>query len=127
MLVREQSSSGSSKIRLDRGPTRSQRIGNHTFRLLVVRNEIAHVDMQGSPTPDPDTDIDGLAMWDDNGNGRITCAEAREHGIAPLHRGHPAYESTTDSDDDGVVCEKKQKRNLHIGELLNVRKTPYRC
>ena len=27
--------------------------------------------------------VDALAQWDDNRNGRITCAEARRHGIAP--------------------------------------------
>ena len=26
---------------------------------------------------------DALALYDDNGNGKITCAEARRHGIAP--------------------------------------------
>ena len=36
-------------------------------------------------TPAPSTDVDALAQWDDNGNGRITCAEARAHGIAPVH------------------------------------------
>ena len=55
------------------------------------------------PTLSPDTDA--LALWDNNGNGRITCAEARAHGIAPVHRGHPAYEYMTDTDGDGVVCE----------------------
>ena len=44
-------------------------------------------------------------QWDTNGNGRITCAEARQHGIAPVHRGHPAYERMNDRDNDGVVCE----------------------
>ena len=39
------------------------------------------------------------------GNGRITCAEARAHGIAPVHRGHPAYQYMRDTDGDGVVCE----------------------
>ena len=38
-------------------------------------------------TPPPAPDVDALAMWDDNGNGRITCAEARAHGIAPVRRG----------------------------------------
>ena len=38
-------------------------------------------------TPTPAPDADALALWDDNGNGRITCAEARAHGIAPVHRG----------------------------------------
>ena len=56
-------------------------------------------------TSDPGTDVDALAMWDDNGNGRITCAEARAHGIAPVRRGYPAYEFMRDADGDGVVCE----------------------
>ena len=46
---------------------------------------------------------DALARWDDNGNGRIPCAEARRHGIAPVPRGHPAYQYMRDG--DGVVCE----------------------
>lgn len=48
---------------------------------------------------------DALARWDDNGNGRITCAEARRHGIAPVRRGHPAYPHMRDGDNDGAVCE----------------------
>ena len=66
---------------------------------------IATVDVQEPPTPSLSPNIDALAEWDDNGNGRITCAEAREHGITPVRRGHPAYEYMTDRDDDGVVCE----------------------
>ena len=58
-----------------------------------------------TPTPTPGADVDALALWDDNGNGRITCAEARNHGIAPVRRGHPAYEYMRDADGDGVVCE----------------------
>ena len=58
-----------------------------------------------TPTPVPAPDLGALAMYDDNGNGRITCAEARAHGIAPVHRGHPAYEYMRDADGDGVVCE----------------------
>ncbi len=46
-----------------------------------------------------------VARYDDNGNGRITCAEARNHGIAPVRRGHPAYEYMRDGDGDGVVCD----------------------
>ena len=46
-----------------------------------------------------------LEQWDDNGNGRITCAEARAHGIAPVNRDHPAYPYMRDGDGDGVVCE----------------------
>ena len=48
---------------------------------------------------------DALALYDDNGNGRITCAEARRHGIAPVRRTHPAYRYMRDGDGDGVVCE----------------------
>ena len=55
------------------------------------------------PTLDPS--VDALALWDENGNGRITCAEARAHGIAPVHREQPAYKFMHDSDGDGVVCE----------------------
>ena len=47
----------------------------------------------------------GAARYDDNGNGRISCAEARAHGIAPVRRGHPAYAHMRDGDGDGIVCE----------------------
>ena len=46
-----------------------------------------------------------LDLWDDNRNGRITCAEARRHGIAPVPRDHPAYIYMRDGDGDGWVCE----------------------
>lgn len=46
-----------------------------------------------------------LQLYDDNGNGRITCAEARKHGIAPVPRNHPAYHYMRDADGDGMVCE----------------------
>ena len=48
---------------------------------------------------------DALARYDDNGNGRITCKEARRHGIAPVRPGHPAYRYMRDGDGDGIVCE----------------------
>ena len=48
---------------------------------------------------------DALTLYDDNRNGRITCKEARRHGIAPVHRSHPAYRFMLDRDGDGVVCE----------------------
>ena len=59
------------------------------------------------PTPRaaaPSTE-DALSRWDTNGNGRITCKEARQHGIAPVQREHPAYRFMRDGDGDGVVCE----------------------
>ena len=50
---------------------------------------------------------DVLSRYDDNRNGRITCKEARRHGLAPMHRSHPAfrYMRDCDCDCDGVVCE----------------------
>ena len=56
----------------------------------------------GSPS-----NTDPLSMYDDNrnGNGRITCAEARAHGIAPVRSDHPAYQHMRDGDGDGIVCE----------------------
>ena len=56
----------------------------------------------GSPYDDP---THPLAKWDDNRNGRISCAEAEAHGIAPVYSWHPAYPYMTDRNNDGVVCE----------------------
>ena len=49
--------------------------------------------------------VDALRLYDDNRNGRITCSEARRHGIAPVPRSHPAYRFMRDGDGDGIVCE----------------------
>lgn len=60
------------------------------------------------PVPTPamsSSSANALELWDDNGNGRITCAEAHKHGIAPVRKGHPAYEYMHDADGDGTVCE----------------------
>ena len=53
----------------------------------------------------PSGNNDPLSLWDDNRNGRITCKEARRHGIAPVPRSHPAYRYMRDGNGDGVVCE----------------------
>jgi len=60
---------------------------------------------QAQPAQQAPAAQSALALYDDNGNGRITCAEARRHGIAPVPRGHPAYQYMNDRDNDGVVCE----------------------
>lgn len=80
--------------------------------LESVLSECSSVEMVivDSPLPDPTPagrsyTGNALELWDDNGNGRITCAEARRHGIAPVRRDHPAYEYMHDGDGDGVVCE----------------------
>ena len=70
---------------------------------MIVLAPGASTNARTTPTPDPG--VDALVQWDDNRNGRITCAEARAHGIAPVHRGHPAYQHMNDADGDGVVCE----------------------
>ncbi len=56
------------------------------------------------PASSPDG-AEALRLWDDNRNGRITCREARRHGIAPVPRSHAAYPFMHDGDGDGVVCE----------------------
>ena len=33
------------------------------------------------------------------------CTHARQLGIAPVHRGHPAYRRALDRDNDGIGCE----------------------
>ena len=53
----------------------------------------------------PEDDVDALARWDDDRNGRLTCSEAHRHGIAPVRRGHPLYRYMRDGDGDGAVCE----------------------
>ena len=53
---------------------------------------------------------EAIAEWDDNRNGRVSCAEARAHGIAPVMRNHPAYPFMRDADGDGVVCESGGSR-----------------
>ena len=47
-----------------------------------------------------------LKKCDTNGNGRITCAEARKCGMkTPITKDHPAYKCMTDRDKYGMVCE----------------------
>ena len=46
---------------------------------------------------------DALDRYGDNRNGEVTCKEVHRHGIAPVHRSHPAYPYKRDG--DGVVCE----------------------
>ena len=64
-----------------------------------------HHTLPNSAPTTPNSGSSPLALWDDNNNGRITCAEARRHGIAPVYENHPAYRYMRDGDNDGVVCE----------------------
>ena len=73
---------------------------------MTPRGTVAAVSPPASRgTAGASSGTDALALYDDNGNGRITCAEARRHGIAPVPRTHPAYRYMRDGDGDGVVCE----------------------
>ena len=69
------------------------------------RSEHATVDPVARPSTGSAETVDALGLYDDNRNGRITCKEARRHGIAPVQRSHPAYRFMRDGDGDGVVCE----------------------
>ena len=80
-------------------------------RAQQILASCASTDMQftdpgaAAPAPAPAQGGNALEKYDSNGNGRITCAEAREHGIAPVPRDHPAYQYMNDRDNDGIVCE----------------------
>ena len=60
--------------------------------------------IDGAAAPAPQ-DSEALQRYDDNDNGRISCKEARRHGIAPVRKDHPAYKFMRDGDGDGTVCE----------------------
>ena len=72
---------------------------------MVVGQCVDVVPASSSTSTTRQTGSGPLAKWDDNGNGQITCKEARRHGIAPVHKDHPAYPFMRDGDRDGVVCE----------------------
>ena len=79
-------------------------------RVLAACHSTALIGPEGAvvepeETPPVPAEVDALSLWDDNGNGRITCAEARRHAIAPVSRSHPAYPFMRDGDGDGMVCE----------------------
>ena len=60
----------------------------------------------GDPPPEVRlASSEALSAYDDDDNGSITCAEARQHGIAPVPSNHPAYPFMNDADNDGIVCE----------------------
>ena len=66
---------------------------------------VCHATGNQNPRPANGSNIDALARYDNNGNGRITCKEARRHEIATVRQDHPAYRFMRDADGDGVVCE----------------------
>ena len=70
---------------------------------------------------------EAIAAWDDNRNGRVSCAEARAHGIAPVTRDHPAYPFMRDGDGDGVVCETGSRRASPASQPASPRASGARC
>ncbi|MCY4462473.1 MAG: excalibur calcium-binding domain-containing protein [Albidovulum sp.] len=75
---------------------------NTEMEPIVCRTSVPNEPSADSATPHGGN---ALALYDDNRNGRITCKEARRHGIAPVPRNHPAYRYMHDGDGDGIVCE----------------------
>jgi hypothetical protein len=78
-----------------------------SFEMVFFAPSAGHIISQAEPdviTYSNDTD-NALDMYDDNKNGRITCSEARSHGINPVTSVHPAYEFMKDGNKDGVICE----------------------
>ena len=100
------------EVRLKYGLTIDRREADALERVLSACKSTEMVVGECEPSsaapaslPSAQSGGDPLQLYDDNGNGRITCAEARRHGIAPVPRGHPAYRYMRDADGDGVVCE----------------------
>ena len=99
------------EVRRKYGLTIDRREADALERVLSACSSTEMVVAECTPTPEPpparglEPSGDPLKLDDDNGNGRITCAEARKHGIAPVPRSHPAYCYMRDADGDGVVCE----------------------
>ena len=98
------------QVRLKYGLTIDRREARALERVLSACSSTKLVlgDAVAAPAPSSQDDRrSGVApeRWDDNRNGRISCREARRHGIAPVRRGHPAYPFMRDADGDGVVCE----------------------
>lgn len=50
-------------------------------------------------------DSDALRLYDDNGNDRITCAEAHAHGIAHVYRCLACLRVHARRDGGSVLCE----------------------
>ena len=79
---------------------------NRSRRTLCANRRAGLVKLTATAVSVPEE----IATWDDNRNGRVSCAEARAHGIAPVTRDHPAYPFMRDGDGDGVVCESGLRR-----------------
>lgn len=88
------------QIRLEYQLTIDREEANAIDKVIENCDSFKMVFYQGIPySPKPTSE------WDEDGDGRITCKEARKAGIAPVYATHPAYKFMRDGDGDGVVCE----------------------
>ena len=75
--------------------------------LLIGVNAVGTATQQPADPPEK-TPEEWLKQCDANGNGRVTCAEARAESCGapiPVTRDHPLYQFMRDGDSDGQVCE----------------------
>ena len=87
-------------------PVRDVVIEKVTFGDAPMAMDHSKTDHGEKKKTDQSSDAEGvLERYDANGDGRITCREARRHRITPVERSHPAYQYMDDRDGDGVVCE----------------------
>ncbi|MCY4288300.1 MAG: excalibur calcium-binding domain-containing protein [Aestuariivita sp.] len=101
------------EVRLAYGLTIDRREANRLEEVLRSCSSFDLLPVNCETVQNPTTRIqtgsgshdNALKLYDDNRNGRITCKEARRHGIAPVEQNHPAYRFMRDGDGDGVVCE----------------------
>ncbi|KPV93916.1 Excalibur calcium-binding domain protein [Pseudoalteromonas sp. P1-9] len=68
----------------------------------LIYHDAVNAQLEGRPIPNYQ---DALSKYDDNRNGKISCKEARLHGITPVRRDDEAYKYMSDRDGDGIVCE----------------------
>lgn len=82
---------------------------NYVIRWIAIGllGSLVFIGISGTGLTDEKEKCGGyLEKCDTNGNGRITCAEARKCGLkTPITKDHPAYKCMTDRDKDGMVCE----------------------
>ena len=93
---------GALRSGLHRSRRTSERCYGTEMELIACTAPSTGTREAGASAPSGD---DAHSRYDDNRNGRIACKEARRHGIAPVHRSHPAYRFMRDGDGDGVVCK----------------------
>ena len=75
---------------------------------LIAIAVLAAAVLTAAAGQEPTTPEQWLERCDANGNGRVTCAEARAASCGapiPVTRDHPLYQFMRDGDGDGQVCE----------------------